>query len=121
GMSNPASSQSRIDPVAADKNLSAQEEARILGGEATMWSEYVSPETIDSRIWPRTAAIAERFWSPREVTNVDDMYRRLAVTSVRLEELGLTHEKNFRSLLRRMAGRKEDRPPETPGSVLGPV
>src|SRR5262249_56321408 len=98
-----ASNHYRIDPVAADKNLSPQEEARILGGEATMWSEYVSPETIDSRIWPRTAAIAERFWSPREVTNVDDMYRRLAGASVRLEELGLMHERNFRSLLRRIA------------------
>ena len=25
-----------------------------------MWSEYVTPESVDSRIWPRTAAIAER-------------------------------------------------------------
>src|SRR6266511_1631072 len=112
-LSYPASNHYRIEPVAADKNLSRQEEARILGGEATMWSEYVSPETIDSRIWPRTAAIAERFWSPRSVADVDDMYRRLAVVSVRLEELGLTHEKYFRSLLRRMAGGKEIGPLET--------
>ncbi|WP_085940638.1 family 20 glycosylhydrolase [Granulicella tundricola] len=30
-----------------------------------MWAEHLSPRTIDSRIWPRTAAIAERFWSQR--------------------------------------------------------
>jgi len=120
-LSYPASNHYRIEPVAADKNLSRQEEARILGGEATMWSEYVSPETIDSRIWPRTAAIAERFWSPRSVADVDDMYRRLAVVSVRLEELGLTHEKYFRSLLRRMAGGKEIGPLETLVSVVEPV
>ncbi|HEU0178099.1 MAG TPA: family 20 glycosylhydrolase [Blastocatellia bacterium] len=120
-LSYPASNHYRVDPVAMDKNLSRQEEERILGGEATMWSEYVSPETIDSRIWPRAAAIAERFWSPRSVADVDDMYRRLAVTSVRLEELGLTHEKNYRSLLRRMAGGKEIGPLETLVSVVEPV
>src|SRR5215475_1016400 len=120
-LSHPASNHYRIEPVAADKNLSPQEEARILGGEATMWSEYVSPETIASRIWPRTAAIAERLWSPRDVTDVDDMYRRLAGASVRLEELGLTHERNYRSLLRRMAGSKEIGPLETLVSVVEPV
>jgi hexosaminidase len=120
-LSYPASNHYRVDPVAADKNLSLEEESRILGGEATMWGEYVSPETIDSRIWPRTAAIAERLWSPRSVADVDDMYRRLAVVSVRLEELGLTHEKNYRSLLRRMAGGKEIGPLETLVSVVEPV
>jgi hexosaminidase len=120
-LSYPTSNHYRVDPVAADKNLSPQEEARVLGGEATMWSEYVSPETIDSRIWPRAAAIAERFWSPRSVDDVDDMYRRLAVVSVRLEEFGLTHEKNYRSLLRRMAGVKEVGPLETLVSVVEPV
>ena len=49
-----------------------------------MWSEYATPENIDAVIWPRTAAIAERLWSPREVRDVDDMYRRLAVVGVRL-------------------------------------
>jgi hexosaminidase len=120
-LSYPASTHYRVDPVAANKNLSEREESRILGGEATMWSEYVSSETIDSRIWPRAAAIAERFWSPRAIADVDDMYRRLAVVSVRLEELGLMHEKNYRSLLRRMAGDKEIGPLETLLSVVEPV
>jgi hexosaminidase len=92
------------DPIPANTSLGAEEQRLILGGEATMWSEWVSPETIDTRIWPRTAAIAERFWSPQEIKDVDDMYRRLAVMSVRLEEYGLLHEKNYGLMLRRLAG-----------------
>ncbi len=99
----PASDHYLVDPLPADTTLNAEEQKRVLGGEATMWSEWVSPETIDSRIWMRTAAIAERFWSPREVNDVDDMYRRLDAISVQLEELGLTHRKNQAMLLRRLA------------------
>lgn len=99
----PASDHYIVDPLPADTNLNAEEQKRVLGGEATMWSEWVSPDTIDSRIWMRTAAIAERFWSPREVNDVDDMYRRLDTISVQLEELGLTHRKNQGMLLRRLA------------------
>jgi hexosaminidase len=92
------------DPLPEGHGLTDAEAAHVLGGEATMWAEWVTPETVDSRIWPRTAAIAERLWSPREVRDVDDMYRRLSVVSVRLEELGLTHEKNQAMMLRRLAG-----------------
>jgi hexosaminidase len=117
----PASQHYGVDPIPFDSKLTEAEAAHVLGGEATMWSEWVSPETIDSRIWPRTAAIAERLWSPRSVTNVDDMYRRLAITSVRLEELGLTHEKNQAMLLRRLAGSEDTRPLQTLVSVIEPV
>jgi hypothetical protein len=66
-----------VDPVPDSLGLDAEQASRILGGEACMWTEYVSPLTIDTRLWPRLAAIAERFWSPKQVTDVDDMYRRL--------------------------------------------
>jgi hexosaminidase len=92
------------DPVPSDSPLSDFQKTFIMGGEATMWAELVTPETIDSRIWPRTAAIAERFWSPASVRNVDDMYRRLGPVSIELEELGLLHLKNADMILRRLAG-----------------
>ena len=117
----PASQHYKVDPVASDSALSESELAHILGGEATMWGEWVSPETIDSRIWPRTAAIAERLWSPRNVTDIDDMYRRLEAVSLQLEELGLTHEKNKDMMLRRLARTIEIGSLKTLASVVEPV
>lgn len=90
------------DPLPADSKLSLLEQNRILGGEATMWSELVNAESINSRIWPRTAAIAERMWSPASVNNVDDMYRRLDVINVLLEETGLEHIKSREMMMRRL-------------------
>ena len=69
-----------------------------------MWSEYVSPENIDSRIWPRTAAIAERLWSTQGVTDVNSMYQRLQEVSQWLDWLGLTHNSSYEPMLRRIAG-----------------
>lgn len=109
------------DPIPANTPLSAEAQQRVLGGEAAMWSEYVDEGIIDSRIWPRTAAIAERLWSPREVSNVDDMYRRLEVVAVQLEELGLTHLKNGDMLLRRMVQGTEVGPLRTLVEVVEPV
>src|SRR5258707_5693640 len=120
-LSFPTSQHYAVDPIASNSTLTPSEAEHVLGGEATMWTEWVSPETIDSRIWPRTAAIAERLWSPRTVTNVDDMYRRLDVISVRLEELGLTHEKNQAMLLRRLAGGRALGPLQSLASIVEPV
>lgn len=102
--SQPATVAYANDPLPADTILTPEQQRHIKGGEATMWSEWVTPETIDSRIWPRTAAVAERLWSPREVNDIADMYRRLGIVGHRLEEAGLLHEKNRPAMLRRLAG-----------------
>jgi hexosaminidase len=94
-----------VDPLSgAAADLSPEEKQRILGGESCMWSEYVNLENVDSRIWPRNAAIAERLWSPQEVTAPASMYARLDAESQRLEWLGLRHRSYYRLMLQRIAG-----------------
>jgi hexosaminidase len=96
-----------VDPMPKNVSLTNEEKARILGGEATMWTELATPETIDSRIWPRTAAIAERFWSNESVTDINSLRKRLKTVSFRLEELGLTHMKSKEGLLRNISNNQK--------------
>jgi hexosaminidase len=94
-----------VDPMSgAAATLTDDQKKLILGGESAMWSEYVGPENIDSRIWPRNAAIAERLWSPESVTDPTSMYSRLDEVCARLEWLGLTHRTYYRKMLQRVAG-----------------
>jgi hexosaminidase len=94
-----------VDPMSGPAaDLSPDEKLRILGGESCMWSEYVNAENVDSRIWPRNAAIAERLWSPQSVTDIPSMYARMNAEGERLEWLGLTHNSYYRQMLQRIAG-----------------
>ena len=105
-----------IDPLAGPAaELTPEQSAHILGGEACMWAELVDAETVDSRVWPRAAAIAERFWSPRETTDVDSMYARLELVSRQLEWTGVTHKSSYGGMLDRLAGAR----PVEPLRVLG--
>ena len=94
-----------VDPMSGPAaNLTPEQQQLILGGESCMWAEYVNAENIDSRIWPRNAAIAERLWSPQSVTDIASMYTRLRAVSAQLEWLGLTHRTYYPQMLRRIAG-----------------
>lgn len=87
----PAADAYAADPLPADSKLTAEQAARVLGGEAPMWSEWADARIFDFRVWPRAAAVAERLWSPREVRDVADMYRRLARIDELLVETGVQH------------------------------
>lgn len=100
----PAGVHYLADPLPSSSDLTPDQRKLILGGEVCMWGEHLHERTIDSRIWPRTAAIAERFWSPENVRDVDDMYHRLIPMSVELESLGLTHLESDDAGLRALAG-----------------
>lgn len=86
-----------------------------------MWAEMITAETIDSRIWPRTAAIAERYWSPSNINNVENMYKRLEYISYLLEEHDLQHIKNFERMLRRLTNNNETSALRTLISIIEPV
>ncbi|GLQ66624.1 beta-N-acetylhexosaminidase [Gluconobacter kondonii] len=88
-----------IDPPPAP--LNDVQKQLVLGGEAPLWAEVVTDEMLDARFWPRSAAIAERFWSDAAVRDVPDMYRRLGVVASELELTGL----KARSQADRMAER----------------
>jgi hexosaminidase len=118
----PASRHYAVDPMSgAASSLTPEQKNRILGGEACMWGEWISPENIDSRIWPRAAAIAERLWSPEDVQDASSMYARLDDLSWRLEWLGLTHRSHETMMLRRMAGVEDISALRTLADVVEPV
>jgi hexosaminidase len=101
----PAAQHYLVDPLAgADATLTPAQQKLILGGEACMWEEFASDENVESRIWPRAAAIAERLWSAQQVQDVNSMYRRMGAVSAQLEELGLTHRSSSEVMLARAAG-----------------
>ena len=43
-----------------------QYEKNILGGEAAMWTEQVQGIAVESKLWPRVAALGERLWADPE-------------------------------------------------------
>ena len=69
-----------------------------------MWTDIDSDENLDNGYGPRTAAIAERLWSPKDVRNVDSMYRRLTVLSRKLGYYGVRRRLITEEMLERMSG-----------------
>jgi hexosaminidase len=118
----PAARHYAVDPMSdAAATLNADEKSRILGGEACMWAEWVTPENIDSHIWPRNAAVAERLWSPQTIKDVRSMYTRLNAVSLELEWVGLRHRLTRIQMLHRMAGRADIAALRVLAEVVEPV
>eukprot|EP00818_Percolomonas_sp_WS_P001115 CAMPEP_0117445152 /NCGR_PEP_ID=MMETSP0759-20121206/5639_1 /TAXON_ID=63605 /ORGANISM="Percolomonas cosmopolitus, Strain WS" /LENGTH=528 /DNA_ID=CAMNT_0005237301 /DNA_START=8 /DNA_END=1594 /DNA_ORIENTATION=+ len=63
--------------VEPEKYLNEHQYNLLLGGEVCQFGEQVDEHTIDSRIWPRAAAVAERLWSPKSVNDTSSAEKRL--------------------------------------------
>ncbi|BBN81195.1 beta-N-acetylhexosaminidase [Pseudoalteromonas sp. A25] len=88
----------KAQAVSFSPSLDKAQEALILGAEATIWSELITQDNIDLRIWPRLYAIAERLWSSKETTDIQDMYVRLDKISAYADNMvGLAHHKQQQS------------------------
>ncbi|MFH0263615.1 family 20 glycosylhydrolase [Vibrio barjaei] len=84
--------------------LNEQEQELILGGEITVWGENINSMTMENRIWPRSYAIAERFWSNEELTDEASMYKRMrAIDNWSEISLGMRHHADARVMMQRLA------------------
>lgn len=102
-LNEPAGQHYAVDPLAKSAaQLNPDEKERILGGEAAEWTEYLTPELLTTRIWPRAAAVAERLWSPQSTTDEASMYRRLATFEQDLAWYGLQPDFTQRPAFQRL-------------------
>lgn len=83
--------------------LTAEQAQLVLGGEAALWGVQVTDEMADHRLWPRAAALAERFWSPAHVRDASEMYRRLVAVDHQLTVMGLDGDAQRRRMTLRLA------------------
>jgi hexosaminidase len=116
----PATEFYLADPVPRTTDMTPAQQALVLGGEACMWAEFISHETTDSRLWPRLGAVAERLWSPQEVTDVADMYRRLDILAGRLEGAGFRVLSHSERMLRKIYPAGDLSPLDTLLTVVQP-
>ncbi|KAG0207326.1 hypothetical protein BGX33_006907 [Mortierella sp. NVP41] len=80
---DPYKTWQRIYAYDFTEGLTAEEAKHVIGGEVAMWSEQVDAQNIDSKIWPRTAALAESLWSGNRNAKG---YKRATELSARIQE-----------------------------------
>ncbi|XP_064478688.1 beta-hexosaminidase subunit beta-like isoform X2 [Ornithodoros turicata] len=67
-----------------------REKDLVVGGEATVWGEYIDGNNLIPTLWPRACAVAERLWSSVSFNNTDDASFRLDQQRCRMVRRGIS-------------------------------
>lgn len=78
--------------ILRSQGFGADKKHLMLGGEATLWTEQVDSTAVDSRLWPRSAAFAERLWSDPASTWIHAEHRML-IHRERLVQRGISADR----------------------------
>ncbi|MBI3550685.1 MAG: beta-N-acetylhexosaminidase [Elusimicrobia bacterium] len=82
----------KFEPV--PRELSAEEARHVLGGQASLWGEFMSsPKQVEYMAFPRLAAFAETVWSPKDARSIDGMLKRLAQHALAWDVLGINYRR----------------------------
>ncbi len=73
------------------KDLPADEQKYILGGEACLWTERAPQETVDRKLFPRLLALSEVFWSDPQDSNFDEFHSRVEMAYDDLNARGIQY------------------------------
>lgn len=94
GASLPLSKVYQFDPLEGAEDTAQKE--RILGGQANLWSEYISTEPhSEYMLFPRLTAMSEALWSPKKDRNWNDFTRRIQHTFKRYDQLYINYSKSI--------------------------
>ncbi|XP_068215388.1 beta-hexosaminidase subunit beta-like isoform X2 [Palaemon carinicauda] len=79
-----------------DFNGTSTQKELIQGGEACIWGEFVDKTNLIPRTWPRASAVAEKLWSPEELSKdansaaprIEEFRCKLVYRGYNVESLG---------------------------------
>lgn len=91
--------------LAATPALTAAQQQLLWGGEAALWTELVSPDLLDTKLWPRLFVVAERFWSPAGSQHIATLPSRLQQMDDYALQIGLLHRQQAQASLQQWATR----------------
>ena len=84
----PVSKVYSYNPIPAA--MTPEQAKLVLGGQGNLWTEWIPTRNrLDEMTWPRAAALAEVFWTPRSEQSWPDFERRLSTEYVWLAKLGV--------------------------------
>ncbi|MCF7567841.1 glycoside hydrolase family 20 protein [Sabulilitoribacter arenilitoris] len=90
---SPVSKVYQFDPIV--DTMSDEQAKHVLGGQANLWSEYVTTEShSEYMIYPRIAALSEALWSPKPSRNWVNFSSRLENLFKRYEHQNINYAKS---------------------------